>query len=82
MLNYRLFETGDPNVILGKLKEFNQKCEAKVDERLLDLAVSLCHGPAASSENYEALFNLLLWPDGKLKTLQRLQILLQNIHTL
>lgn len=64
---YRSFDLGDPNVILGKLKEFNQKAgNNSVDEVFLEDVIQLCSRSVVQSTGYEILFNLLNWSDGKM----------------
>ncbi|RZC40157.1 phospholipase A-2-activating protein [Asbolus verrucosus] len=64
---YRTFEMGDPNVILGKLKEFNEKSgdskNSVVSEGYLDEVVKLCNGPPDDPNAFDVLFKLLDWPD-------------------
>lgn len=65
---YKSFDIGDPNVVLNKLKEFNQKCgesNAKIDDRMLEEMVKICIGPPTDPNAYDVLFKLLDWPDGK-----------------
>lgn len=65
--NYRIFEMGDPSVILAKLKEFNQKTgdsqNPPVNEHYLEELVKLCNGPPEDPNSFDTLFKLLEWPD-------------------
>lgn len=66
--SFRSFDIGDPNVVLNKLKEFNEKCtdiNLKVDDAQLDELVKICIGPPTNSESIDVLFKLLDWPHGK-----------------
>ncbi|XP_045474731.1 phospholipase A-2-activating protein [Harmonia axyridis] len=63
---YLPFEIGDPNVILNKLKEFNRKVgdgSNSVEEKDLELFVSLCKGPVTEMEVFDIMFKLLEWPE-------------------
>lgn len=65
---YTTFDTGDTNVILEKLKEFNSATTAgdkAVDSAVLERVVLLCNGPASDENSLEQLLNLCRnWPDG------------------
>ncbi|EFA09359.2 phospholipase A-2-activating protein [Tribolium castaneum] len=64
---YRTFEMGDSNVILVKLKEFNEKTgdsqSPPVNEHYLVELVKLCNGPPDDPNAFDTLFKLLEWPD-------------------
>lgn len=63
---YKLFETGDPQVILNKLKEFNQKNVANtLPEDYLVEVIKLCSSDGCSVQSFDVLLKLLEWPDGK-----------------
>lgn len=66
--NYLTFDTGDRNVILEKLKEFNGTATAgdkAVDSTVLESVVLLCNGPASDENTLAELLNLCHnWPDG------------------
>lgn len=61
---YRTFDMGDPNIILGKLKEFNGKVNTTVNEESLEEIVQLCSKGVSNSKILDDLFQLLNWPDG------------------
>lgn len=66
--SYKLFETGDPQVILNKLKEFNQKCgdgSSSLPESYLEEVIKLCSTDGCGVESFDVLTKLLEWPDGK-----------------
>ncbi|VEN56039.1 unnamed protein product, partial [Callosobruchus maculatus] len=63
---YRSFDMGTPEVILNKLKEFNQKCgdgSQRVDDRELEEMVKLAGGLPSDPNAFDTLFKLLDWPD-------------------
>lgn len=60
---YKLFESGDPQVILNKLKEFNEKCGALPEDYLVE-AIKLCSVDGCGAQSFDVLFKLLEWPDG------------------
>ncbi|CAG9833993.1 unnamed protein product [Diabrotica balteata] len=63
---YHSFDVGDANVILKKLKEFNEKsgdCNDKIEERDLEQVVKLCSSPPTDGYAVDILFKLLEWPD-------------------
>ncbi|XP_018332885.2 phospholipase A-2-activating protein [Agrilus planipennis] len=63
---YRLFEMGDPNLILAKLKEFNGKLsegQGKLDESVFEGIIKMCNGPFIDPKYLELLFELLNWND-------------------
>lgn len=61
---YKTFDTGDPNVILKKLKEFNlNSTQNKVIEEELDSLVDICVGIPQNPNTFDLLFRLLDWPD-------------------
>lgn len=65
---YKLFEAGDPKVILNKLKEFNQKCgdgNGNLPEDSLEDVIKLGSVDGATVDSFDVLFKLLDWPDGK-----------------
>lgn len=63
---YKLFEAGDPQVILNKLKEFNQKCNVgNLPEYCLDEVIKLCTSDNCGTQSFDVLLKLLEWPDGK-----------------
>lgn len=65
---YRTFDFGDPQVILKKLKEFNQKSgdrNNKIDEAVLEDVIKLCNQSLSDDKYITQLFSLLDWPDGK-----------------
>ncbi|KAL1514055.1 hypothetical protein ABEB36_003380 [Hypothenemus hampei] len=62
--SYRTFDTGDPKIIVGKIKEFNENLSHdKLPAEDLDKLIKLCSEPADSPEVYEMLFTLLNWPE-------------------
>ncbi|CAG9862601.1 unnamed protein product [Phyllotreta striolata] len=63
---YYSFDTGEPSVILKKLKEFNEKCgdgNDKLDDKDLEDFVKLCSEPATEGNAVDVLAKLLEWPD-------------------
>ncbi|XP_066245153.1 phospholipase A-2-activating protein [Euwallacea similis] len=62
---YRTFDTGDPEVIIKKIKEFNSKLseDFKLPENELEALGSVCQGPSSDPATYELLFRLLDWPE-------------------
>ncbi|CAH0554986.1 unnamed protein product [Brassicogethes aeneus] len=63
---YRTFDIGNPQIVLNKLKEFNEEAKGHntfLDEKQLERLVDLCDGPPADPNSLELLFKLLDWPD-------------------
>lgn len=64
---YKTFDMGDPNVILSKLKEFNEKIGSqKLENSVLDQAITICTTNFGNSDSINILFKLLDWPEGTL----------------
>lgn len=62
-----MFDTGDPKVILNKLKEFNQKSgdgNGNLEEAKLEAVIQICSANLDNPEYYDILFKLLDWSDG------------------
>lgn len=59
-----MFESGDVNVILRKLKEFNQQ-NGSVEENQLESMIKITSGNSNEPADYDILFILLEWPEGK-----------------
>ncbi|XP_050305466.1 phospholipase A-2-activating protein [Anthonomus grandis grandis] len=66
--SYRTFDSGDPTVILKKLKEFNSQLpdNNKASESDLESLVKICGGSTEDRSSYEVLFRLLMWPEDKI----------------
>lgn len=62
---YRAFDTGDPQVVINKIKEFNGNVpdDLKVSESDLESLIPICKGPATDLAAFELLYKLLQWPD-------------------
>ncbi|XP_017771829.1 PREDICTED: phospholipase A-2-activating protein [Nicrophorus vespilloides] len=67
--SYIRFDMGDPQVILNKLKEFNQTIDEPnlrpVEEEIILKIGDLCNQPTDEENVYKKLFELLFWPDDK-----------------
>nr|XP_022905059.1 phospholipase A-2-activating protein [Onthophagus taurus] len=66
LMDYRTFDMGDPQVILKKLKEFNQKVgdsNNQMEEADLEDVVKLCKQHRSDLKCYDNLFRLLNWPE-------------------
>lgn len=64
---YRTFDMGNPQIVLNKLKEFNEEAKGHstfMDERQLERLVDMCDGPSTDPNSVDMLFKLLEWPDG------------------
>lgn len=75
--SYKLFETGDPQIILNKLKEFNQKSgdgTGSFPEDYLEEVIKLCSVNGCRIESFDVLSKLLEWPDGNKNCTSAVQI--------
>ncbi|XP_076265264.1 phospholipase A2 activator protein [Rhynchophorus ferrugineus] len=63
--SYKTFDTGDPNVVLNKLKEFNGKAASsnQIGEAELASVIEICSGPPSNATVFDLVFKLLDWPD-------------------